>query len=324
MPNEEAKIPVIWLALIVLGIVVFWQLGVFDQFAGMWTKGAANQPGGGNELPPTSDQYVSVTRPLKFALTDKYAGSGVASATIMIYDGDTKLESVTTDSDGTKASGQSYTSGKQLRIYVNKSNSKAWYSITVPKMLSADVDAMTSNPVKLDFFTLDTSVTLKVAQSNGTSYSTGGSYNWTQSGVTTETLTVTGYISADGKGFISSHDPINDIDWNVVLYGKLYNTNYELLTLTGWDRSYERGSALWGSAKIPDTGVTKYKVGETYVYSGTFGKTLTLKKGSYTGDAADLVLYLYAYSDGSYHKDYGSFGPDAVAMASAFTLNLVD
>jgi hypothetical protein len=66
------------------------------------------------------------------------------------------------------------------------------------------------------------------------------------------------------------------------------------------------------------------KVGDTYVQSGTFGKSITLKKGTYSGDAADLVVYLYAYSDGAYHRDYGSFGPDAVAMASAFTLNLVD
>jgi len=300
----------------VLAVYMGW-VSIPDFTPGTTTPGPStpSQPSQGD---------VSVTRTIKFTVTDKYAGSAITSGTIKIYKGKVLQESLTTDASGQATSGKAYTSGEQLNVQVVKSNSKAWYTITVPYMSPSDVDAMAYNPVGIDFFSLDTSVTLKVTDGQGTAYSSGGSLNWTSLGTTEITLTIQGYVSADNKGYIDSYDPLNGINWYPVLYGKLYNTNYELLSLNGWDSRYERGSAMWHAARIDATGVTKWKVGDEYVYPGSFSKTFTLKKGSYSGDVADLVLYLYAYSDPGYHNSYGSYGPDSVAMASAFTLNIVD
>jgi len=320
--GDDMEIKAIHVALIGLVFLLGHFAGLY-QIPGLPSLQATQTEQPGEQLPP-ADEYVSVTRPLDFSVVDKYAGSAVGSATVKVYDGTQLLESLTTASDGTISTSRSYPSGKKLNILVTKSNSKCWYTITVPKMLRSDVDSLSTNPVALDFFTLDTSVTLKVLDSAGNVYTNNGNYNWTSRGVTQETLTISGYVSTDNRGFLSSYDPLNNLNWKVVLYGKLTGTNYEYLTMTGWDDRYERGSAMWHAAVIPDVGVTKWKVGDEYVYSGSFSKTVTFKKGSYSGDAADLVLYLYAYSDPAYHEDIGSFGPDAVAMCSAVTINIVD
>jgi len=281
------------------------------------------QPG---EVIPGVDENIDVNRALKFVCVDKYAGSAVTSATLKVYDGQALLESLTTGaSDGCATTGASYPSGKQLNILLTKSNNKAWYTITVPKMAKSDVEALTVNPLRLDFFTLDTSVTLKVTDSGGNSYTSGTTYlNFTSLGVSTATLTISGFCSADNVGYISSYDPLNQINWYPTLYGKLSGTNYELLSVTGWDVSYPKGTAMWGAHRLSDEEVTKYKVGNTYVHPGSFAFTVTVTKGGYTGSSATIVLYLYAYSDPSYHESFGSYGPDSVAMASAFTVKIAE
>jgi len=356
-----------------------------------------------------TENLVDVTRSLKITVVDIYAGSVVASATVKIYQGLSLVEQGTTDSNGQLTTSNAFTSGDTLNILVTKNNSKCWYSVTVPKMSPSDVQALTYNPIKLEFFTLDTSVTIKVSDDQGNTYSNtsrtesigtgdgtatdfsgtlsytpivpgsvtvtdgnetftdngdgtltgsaGGSgtinyytgaisvsfasapssgadisVSYTQAallnfgslGVSQVNLTVNGFVSTDGRGYKSSYDPLNNINWNAVLYCKLDGNGYENLSITGWDRSYTKGSAVWFAHTLADTEVTKYKVGLTYKYPGTFAFPFTVNKGGYSASSsssmAKITLYLYAYTDPSYHEKMGSFGPDAVAMASNFVM----
>lgn len=279
-----------------------------------------NTEGGGD----ITSSEVAVNRKINFVCVDKYGGTAVTSATLKVYKENQLMESITTDgTTGIGTTGNSFESGTVLDVLLTKSNDKRWYKVTVPKMSKNDIEALTNNPINLEFFSLDTSATLKVVDSLGNAYSSNDNLNFTTLGVTQVTISVSGYISADNKGYIASYDPLNGIRWDAICYGKLSGTNYELLSLSGWATSYPKGLAIWGAKTIPPEQVTKYKVGNTYVHDGVFSFSLTLTKGGYTGSATDLDFYLYAYSDSSYHNTYGSYGPDAVSMATSFKLNIV-
>ena len=290
--------------------------------------GLINIPGLDIETGELPTGKKNVNRVIQFYVADIWGGAAVQSATVKVYDGITLKESLTTSStagsEGTVSTGTAYTSGDVLNIMVLKSNSKKWYSVTVPQMTEVDASAVSYNPYTLDFFDIDTSVTLKVQDGLGNSYSTTDSLNFTTLGVNQVTLTVSGFVSADGKGYASSYDPLNSINWYGVSYGKLSGTGYELMSLTGWSTSYPKGTSIYGARRVQDLDLVKYKSGNDYIHDGTFSYTLTLTKGGYTGTGADIDLYLYAYSDPNYHESYGSFGPDSVAMASVFNLNIVN
>jgi len=266
---------------------------------------------------------VAATRKLSFVCNNQYGGAAIQSATLKVYKGLDVQETLTTDgTTGIVTSGLQYTSGDVLRILLVKGNAKLWYDYTVPKIRKADQDAVANIQVPLQFFDIDTSVTIQLMDGQGNAYSDTNILNFTTLGVNQIVLTVSGYVSADDKSYISSFDPLNNIDWEVVAFGALSGTNYEALAISGWHGSHEKGTTLWGYRTIPDSGVTKNKIGNLYEHDGVFSFSLTLDKGGYSGDAAALVFYLQGYADPAYHRTYGSYGPDTVAMASTFTLNI--
>ncbi|RLI46918.1 hypothetical protein DRO69_02000 [Candidatus Bathyarchaeota archaeon] len=279
----------------------------------------SEQPG----EPPTGT--VPVNKILRLSVIDKFAGSVVTGATVKIYDGQTLLETATDNNDGTYDTALTYPSGKELNVYVAKSTAKMWKTITVPYMTEADAAAATVNTVNLDFFTRS-SLTMTVIDGDGNSYSNGGSINKTSGGTPGKsliTLTVSLYVSSDNTGFISSYDPINQLNWYPLLTAKTTGTNYENVVVSGFAQGYEKGTNMYYVTKLADTDVTKYKVGNNYVYPGSSSFTFTLDLSGYSGDAADLVLTVYFYADSAYHQAKGSWGPDSVSIVTS-TLNLVD
>ena len=104
---------------------------------------------------------------------------------------------------------------------------------------------------------------------------------------------------------------------------KTFGTNYENVILTGFDGAYEKGSSMYYYHVLDPTEISKYKVGNNYVYDGAGDFTWTVDLTGYTGDAADMQIYLEVYSDPEYHKSFGSFGPEAVELAEQ-TVNLID
>jgi len=274
---------------------------------------------------------VSVTKQLKISFIDKYAGSAPSGTGGYIYDetGKTQLEGGTSViSSGIWTTTLSYSSGTVLwlkYVYDTTNDDIFWTKITVPKMSKADAEALTTNPITVYVFNLPT-LTDALRDSSGNSYSDNGNWNKTSGaspGANVVTATYSWYVGSDNDGYISSHDPIYDIDLKPVLYVTVSGTNYENVLLSGFDGAFEKGTTMYYYHILDDTEITKYKVGNEYVYSGAGSFTWTVDVTGYSGDAADMQIYLYVYSDPEYLKAYGSYGPYAVQLAEQ-TINLVD
>lgn len=261
---------------------------------------------------------VSVTKPLKFALSDPLGGSAIASAMVQIYGSDRVLkESLTTDSAGVVTSALPYASGDTIYVKIAKTGYVTrWYTVTVPKMTPADAQSLTTNFIALQTYNLGT-YTIKVTDQFGNSYTSGGTLNFTNLGANTVTLTITIYNTEDNSGYISSHDMLNSINLGAVL---LTSTAGSAVTVSGAGSSVTRGTTSYWIAPISDDALTRQLVGNQYVKPGVATVTITFGKGSLTTTQA-FTFNLMDYFDSGYFAQNGIGGPDAASLAS-FSLTL--
>ena len=291
------------LVLIGLALYMFW-----PSISGYLQQGNVAAPGSG----------VAVTKPLQIAVVDPIAGSAVSSATVKLYEDKILKESLTTDSNGKATSTLPYMSGMGLNIYVANGNSKMWEQTTVPYMSPEDAQALTTNFISIDFFTLGT-YSIKIMDQFGNVYTSGGSLNFTTLGVDTVTLTITIYNTQDNTGYKSSYDPINGVNWYAYLVGSTAGTS---VTVQGFEQSVQRGTTTYYLVHVPDDGLTRQLVGQQYVYPGTWSYSITLNKGSLTsGSSQSFTFTLYGYFDPSYFATNGVGSPDVLSLAT-FSLTL--
>ena len=282
-------------------------LGKFNPFAGLGVGG------------DTASDKVDVQKPLKFALTDTYAGSALASKTLKVYasDGSTLLETLTTGSDGTVTTAFTYDSGDVVWIYYESSNDKMWWKKEVPKMNPKDAEALSYNYIKLAAFTIGT-YTTDTLKHGATTISDGGEYNFTTSGAIqtfTYSLANTGN---DNTGLMESYDPIYQMKYTCVVYMTLSGTGYEKIIVYGFDYDYTLGTTHYLATEADCYALTKHKVGNTYKSNGVQDFTFSLDGTGYTAgsDTVTLQIYVYMYSDPQYSMNHGgSFGPEAVQIA---------
>lgn len=273
---------------------------------------------------------VSVNRPIKFVLINEFTKAAGASFTCTLYDssGINVLEPAgTSGTDGNYTTLGYYPSGTNLVLGAVSGENDIRHKVTVPKMTAADVDAITTNMILVSTFTVPGADVTSSATpaSTGTALADGGDWNKTVSG-NTDTITFNWNLPTDDEGFISSYDEINGMNWNAVLYCKLYGTNYELASLSGWDGQYSKGTAVWYYHVLDDVEVQKDKQGNAYVSNGAGSFSFTLDATGYSGDAADLEISMYVKTDQNYHNLKGSFGPDSYAIQTSdpFTIDLID
>jgi hypothetical protein len=308
-----------------MGILFGWLGGYFAPLG----LPAPHLPSGSSVI--TGDGTVSVTKPVDFYLIDQYGGSGISSATLTVYSNDlVQLESLTTASDGTIATNAAYKSGTELHVKANDgSNSLKWFEVTVPRMSEADAQSLTVNgPIELKMFDY-TAPTIAVRDSAGNSYSDTGNLNKTTGatpGTSSVVLTITWFEGTTNDGYQESYDPINQQNWKALLVVKVSGTNYELVTVNGFSQSVEKGSAMYYCEEIDPTTLTKWKVGNDYRLPGTGSFTFSLDLSGYSGDSADLDVYVYYYADWSNFVSKGSFGASALSVLSGapHTINLID
>lgn len=272
-----------------------------------------------------------VNRKLAVSTIDTYNGAA-GSGTVKFFaaDGKTLLETITIAS-GVATTGDYYKSGTVLVLeYNDASNSLVRKKITVPQMLPADIEAVTNNPITLKTFTNCAALTASSVSDTGvtiTDASTTAAFNVTNEG-TTGSISFTWYVPTDNTGFLSSYDEIDGLNWYAVIYAKLSGTNYEYVSLSGWEGQYTKGTAVWYYKVLEPTSITKYKVGNSYIYSGSATFTWNVDASGYSGDAATAALWMYIYSDAAYHNAKGSFGPDSFQIdnygATGFQIYFVD
>lgn len=297
----------VW-AIILILLLIF--LAPIQHLAKVYTGDIIPWPEDIDDVEYLSEGDVSVNRKIDFNTHDLYGGSAISTGSLYIYDeAGSLLETLTLSSS--KVTSDSYRTGTELIAQYINSNAKKTIAVTVPGMSQADVDSQTNNPVKLNLFAIG-SYTTKATDQAGTQISDAGDYNHTASG-DAATLSIGFWVSSDNTGVMDSgsvKDPVDDLYWHCVLYLKVFGTNYEYIDVTGFDYSWSRGSANWYAVELDATELTKWKVGQEYVYDGACSFTHSADFTSYTGDAADLQYYLEFYSDPNYMIDHGNAGPD--------------
>ncbi len=225
-------------------------LGNFNPFAGFGVGG----DGAGHK--------VDVQKPLKFALTDAYAGSALASKTLKVYasDGSTLLETLTTGSDGTITTAFTYDSGDIIWVYYESSNDKMWWKKDVPKMNPKDAEALSYNYIKLAAFSIGT-YTTDTLKHGATTIADAGEYNFTTSG-TIQTFTYSlANTGSDNTGLMESYDPIYQMKYSCVVYATLSGTSYEKIIVYGFDYDYTLGTTHYLATEADSYALTKHKVG---------------------------------------------------------------
>jgi len=320
--SKKQGVPLVWI-LIILGIAILvLSPGILTQIQ--------NYLKGGQIIIPPTGGAQDVNRKLAISTIDSFSGAA-GSGTIKLYasDGKTLLESITISS-GVGTSIDYYKSGTQLVLeYNDASQSLVRKKFTVPQMFPADIEAVTNNPMTLKVFSNCAALTATCQTDLGTAITDGGSagFNVTVEG-TTGSITFTWFVPTDNTGFLTSFDELDSLNWYAVLYCKLSGTNYEYVSFSGWDGQYTKGTAVWYYKVLAPTEVTKYKVGNTYIYSGTSSIVWNVEAGSYTGDAAVAALWMYIYTDPAYHDVKGSYGPDAYQIdnysTTGFTILFTD
>jgi hypothetical protein len=183
---------------------------------------------------PTHEYAVSL--PVEFTVSDKYAGSYIATATVTWYDYNSKeqLGTGTTDANGIKDTSESYMSGSKLYVKMDKSNALLYEEVTVPK---AGSTGQTKHYIDLEFYTFG-SWSFICSWDNGTSITTGGYHNVT----TTDyypSVSVTIREATNDAGTMDFYDPI--YGWNRIslFYFKVTGTASNALVVQNVDLIYQ-------------------------------------------------------------------------------------
>lgn len=310
------------IVVIALVIGIAWYAG-FIVIPG-FTPPAGNIGGGGGGA-VTGTQTVN--KPIKFSVLDTFGSGAIDSDAggLVVYDSSmAALESLNTDANGQATTSDSYPSGTILHVLFAHDSSRQWFTVNVPKMSAADADSLTTTPVKLSTYVY-TAPTMTITTSAGTVIADAGNYNKTVSG-STAVLTATWFEGTDGRGYISSFDPVYGVQNDAVLVMKLSNTNYETVSVTGFDGQVDKGAATYWYKVLDDTTLTKWKIGNEYRYPGTGGYSFTVGLSGYSGDATDMDFYIYFNADPAYFITHGNWGPNALSVIAGapYTVNLLD
>ena len=301
-----------------------WIIVLLLILAAAWYFGYIQIPGF-SVAPPSatpSQNTVAVTKPLKISVIDQWAGQAVSSATVKIYRGPTLQESLTTDATGIATSALSYKSGEQLYIHVVKGNAELWKTVEVPYMSPADAESLTVNPVNIQFYTLGT-YTIKIMDSDGNAYTSGGTLNFTTLGKDVVTLTITVYNTVDNSGYISSYNPVLGEARNAYIVLELSGTNFDKVSIQGLPAKKDLAATSYYWIQVPDDGLVKYKVGNTYVKPGVYSITITVDGSALTsGDSVTAKFILKLFADDNLFVQRGVWSSETALDAATFTLTL--
>jgi len=321
--SQQQFLIVALLVLLVLSLTGI--IGVSIRMAGVQV-GEFRWPWEKKEEPTPTPSQFSASVPIEFVVKDQWQGGAVDSATIDFYiHGSNVKEETLTTSSGKATSSFSYKSGTLLDVYVALGDTKYWFiGVQVPYYDTAEkAAAVTKHQIALDFWTLG-SYAISVVGPDGNAISDNGNLNKTVLG-NTPTLTVTIRNTVDNTGFKSCSDPIEGYMDQAIVLLKLTGTGSEsvILKAPSWPYKEIGNDRYWGSA-IPDADLTRIKAADgTVTQEGVHTFSVSLDLTNYSGDLADLVITVYAYSSWDYFNYYGAAGADAVQLAQ-MTINLVD
>ena len=271
---------------------------------------------------------------LDFYVGDKYAGGGVASATIKIYMGTQQYDSLTSGSDGSISSGKKYQSGDVLDIQVTKSSSITWFQWTVPQVkesfLSSGTNLAVPDLLISQYTAWTTMFTVGSSSYDGATLGqtnlTGAKNLGTGSRPGTNQFTATISVSegTDNKGFISSYDPINKIWLNAYIYMWVNGTAYSDVSVTGFEHAQDKGSTMHYAHELTGESITKWKSGNDYLLPGSTAFPFTVDLSGYNATSANLGFKVVAWGNWDYFMQRSSWGPNSVSNIAQKDFDLIN
>ena len=310
---------------------MMWIVIVILVFAVLGSSGASWQNFDLSKFDPTTwfggkgTGLEDVNKVLDFALTNEYAGSALASKSLIILDsdGETQLESLTTGADGTISSAFVYPSGKVIYVKYEDSNDKQIFPITVPQMTASDAQSATVNSIALKSFTIGT-YTSDTLYHGATSIADAGSYNFTASGDTPTFRYGLANSGSDNTGLKDSYDPLYKMNWQTVLYVTFSGTEYEKVLVYGFGHDWTLGTTHYVASRLNSYDLTREVDGTHIKSDGTATFTFSLDGSGYSDSGATTMqIYVYAYSDPVYCQTHGgAYGVEAVQLAE-HTVSLI-
>lgn len=265
----------------------------------------------GAVIPEGGDETVNT---LDFILTDQWAGSGMSSKTIKLYQSNVLKETLTTGSDGSIETTYSYATGEVIDALIDCGSNERWDRIVVPNHDPNKVEASDPTPIYVLGSTHPT-VTDLVSDESGTAIADAGKLNFTAKGAS-ELITYSGFVSTVGTGLLNSDaDPLDDYTPQVILYITLSDTTNHLNN--GFDGSFMNGASMVYYVVVPVTEVTKYAEGNSLVHDGTFAISFELDLAAASGTGDTVQIDLYEADDWVYYKTNLAHAPYATSLCES-------
>lgn len=272
--------------------------------------------------PPGPTQY-KLTLPTVFTVNDLWAGETMTGVTINIYKYATKelLESGTVTNTYTTTN--PLTSGDRYWVKLSKGGAFKFYDVIIPYESSPSAS---NHYVTLDFYTLG-SYTVKLFDPTGSQISDGGYYNVTANNNKYPSFTLMfGPPTSDDTGVMETYDPIKAIQRQVLFYINVHGTGSNklivsnlpvLYTVSSTDRNF--GYVIDASKLVRDK-----KPDGTYASEGILSLTLTFDaSGLSAGQTVNIDVYLIAFTNAEYFKNYGTHPTDSLSITSlAFNFDI--
>lgn len=259
---------------------------------------------GGNDL----------TNTLDFVLIDKYAGTAQNSMTIKVYRGQILQESCTTASDGTIETVNQYKSGELIKLLLDEGSNEIWIDVVVPNHDPNKVQASDPTPVHLEGSDHPT-VTDLVHDESASAIADAGKLNYTAKG-SSELITYTTFVSADNSGLLAStYDPLDGYTPQVVLYVTCSDTTVSVDA--GMQGSFMKGASIVYYKVVDVSEVSKWKVGNNYIFDGTASFAFNLNLASCTGTSATVQIDLYEADDPAYYASHYTHAPYATVLCES-------
>jgi len=280
---------------------------------------------------PTPTQY-KLTLPTVFTVNDLWKGSTMSSVSIYIYKYSTKEELEHGTVTNTYTTTNPLMSGDRYWVKLSKSDTggNTWfkyYDITIPYETSPSAS---NHYVTLDFYTMDTSYDIKVYQPNGEALSSGHDYDVGSS--VYPSFTVMMGPPDDDTGIMNTYDPIKTIDRQILVVINVadHATNTSLqgsnkLIVSNIPALYSVSSTNrnFGFTVDPSKLTRDIATDGRVLSEGIHTFTLSFDaSGLSAGDGAVITITLYAFSNESYFKTYGTHPTSYVELGS-FTFNIV-
>ncbi len=305
--------------------------------------------------PPSGSNQVAVTQKLALSAVDALSGPQTAlnSAVISIYGPNgLKVDGCTLSSNACTSS-NAYTSGQTFTIGIAVSGYETEYlnnvmipyatvgytTTTIPMTVPDVLIGTGSLSVSIGGTTITSNATKVVGATDedGTAaYLAGvGVYNFTKSGVSAATATVTLTNTKANSGWLTTNDPTNNnLPTSVVLdiansNGTLSTSNignrFTIGTAYHWPVLVSDGMTIATGATtgtIQVGGFSSQTIGSGSQQGGTWTTTYTISKGTLTagGGKCEQVTYTVDdYANVGYYQANGSPGPNYATLVSAYT-----